>query len=198
MTKKQPWKNTRKILILDLKIDASILKNIAKTMEGPSKTDFSHFRHDVEKVTLRPLILERFLPPKSSQEREKVVSKSWQKNIQFSDSFFIDFCSMLGSLGHPKILDFCIFWALDVPLVSSWRQGRPQDEHQGWFLPFRDPFFKDFSYVLKHFAKDLPMHIEHRFYFVSLFCELLIPSGSAPMVPALRASISNGAKRLYS
>ena len=49
--------------------------------------------------------------------------------------------------------------------------------------------FKDFSYVLKHFAKDLPMHIEHRFYFVSLFCELLIPSGSAPMAPALRASI---------
>ena len=136
MTKKQPWKNTRKISILDLKIDASNLKNIAKTMEGRSKTDFSHFRHDVEKVTLRPLILERFLPPKSSQEREKVVSKSCQKNVKFPGRFFIDFCSMLGSLGDPKILDFWFFRALDVPRVSSWRQGRPQDEHQGCFLQF--------------------------------------------------------------
>ena len=57
MTKKRPWKNIRKILILDLKIEASSLKNIAKTLEVRSKTYFSHFRNEVEKVSLRPLFL---------------------------------------------------------------------------------------------------------------------------------------------
>ena len=48
-------------------------KNIGKTLEGCSKSYFSHLRNDVEKMTLRPLISERFLAPTSAQDREKVV-----------------------------------------------------------------------------------------------------------------------------
>ena len=44
-----------------------------KTMEECSKSCFSHLRDDVEKMTLRPLISERFLAPTSAQDREKVV-----------------------------------------------------------------------------------------------------------------------------
>ena len=51
-------------------------KNIVKPLEGCSKSHFSYIRHEVEKVTLQPLISERFLEPKSSPNREKVVSKS--------------------------------------------------------------------------------------------------------------------------
>ena len=54
----------------------SKLKNIVKTMEGHLKSHFSHIRKEVEKTTPGPLILERFLEPKSSQDREKVVPKS--------------------------------------------------------------------------------------------------------------------------
>ena len=52
---------------------------------------------------MRPLILERFLEPKSTQDREKVVSKSLQKITRFVVSFFIDFCSILDPTGHSKI-----------------------------------------------------------------------------------------------
>ena len=51
-------------------------KNIAKPLEGCSKSHFSYIRNEVEKVTLRPFILERFLKPKSSQYQKQVVSKS--------------------------------------------------------------------------------------------------------------------------
>ena len=50
-------------------------KNIAKTIEGCLKSCFSHIRNKVKKVTLKSLILERFLEQKATQDREKVVSK---------------------------------------------------------------------------------------------------------------------------
>ena len=63
-------------------------KNVAKRWEGCSKSHFSHIRNEVEKVTLGPSILERFLDPKSTQDREKVFSKSLQKSSLFFISFF--------------------------------------------------------------------------------------------------------------
>ena len=56
---------------------AITINDIAKPLEGCSKSHFSYIRNEVEKVVLRPLILERFLEPKSSQDPEKVVSKSF-------------------------------------------------------------------------------------------------------------------------
>ena len=58
-------------------------KNLEKIMEGCSKSHFSHIRNEVEKVTLRPLILERFLEPKSTQYREKTIPTSLQKSSRF-------------------------------------------------------------------------------------------------------------------
>ena len=49
----------------------SKLKNIAKTMEGHSKSDFSHVRNEVENTTLTPLILESFLDKIGAQILQK-------------------------------------------------------------------------------------------------------------------------------
>ena len=73
-------------------------KNIPNTMEDWSKSDFSHIRNKVEKVTLRPPVLERFLDLKSPLDREKVVSKSLQKITWF----LIRFCSDVRSLDLEK------------------------------------------------------------------------------------------------
>ena len=101
-------------------------KNIAKPLEGCSKSHFSHIRNKVEKVTLRPFILERFLEPKSTQDREKVVPKSLQKSRRFLIRFFIDFASILAPTGHLKIWDFSLIFGLGVALGPSWRQEGAQ------------------------------------------------------------------------
>ena len=90
-------------------------KNIEKRWEGCSKSHFSHIRNKVEKVTLRPLILERFLEPKSTQNREKVFSKSLQKSSRFFIRFFTDFGSILDPTGHPKIEYFSLNLAILAP-----------------------------------------------------------------------------------
>ena len=54
-------KTTLKVTPLSRKSMLSKLKNIAKTMEGHSKSHFSHVRNEVENTTLTPLILESFL-----------------------------------------------------------------------------------------------------------------------------------------
>ena len=101
-------------------------KNIAKPLEGCSKSHFSYIRNFVEKVTLRPLILERFLEPKSIQDREKTISKSQQKSKQIFIRFFIDLGSILDPIGHPEIDDFSLILPLGVDLEPSWRQEGPQ------------------------------------------------------------------------
>ena len=101
-------------------------KNIAKTLYHRSKSHFSHIRNEVEKVTLRPIILERFLDPNSTQDREKVVSKSLQKSLRFLIRFFIDFGSILDPPGPQNSTFFIIFcswchsWAILAP------RGRPK------------------------------------------------------------------------
>ena len=122
-------------------------KNIAKRWEGCSKSHFSHIRNKVEKVSLRPLILERFLEPKSTQDREKVLSKSLQKSTRFFIRCLIDFGSILDPTGHPKIEYFSSNFALGVALGPSWRQGAPkvlQDGSKGRFSTNFVPFWAEF------------------------------------------------------
>ena len=73
-------------------------------------------------MTLRHLILERFLEPKSTQDREKVFLKSLQKSSQLLISFLVDLGSILDPTGHPKIEYFSLKFALGVALGQTWRQ----------------------------------------------------------------------------
>ena len=134
-------------------------KNIAKTMEGCSKSHFSHICKEVEQMILRPLILDRFLDPKSTQDREKVVSKSLRKSTRF----FITFCTNLGTIwdpwSHPKILYFSCFLSLAVALGPSWRQkGAQSAPRQLQSLIFQEfaPFWGQFSKNFQRFLIQLP------------------------------------------
>ena len=101
-------------------------KNIAKPLEGCSKSHISYIRNFVEKVTLRPIIFERLLEPKSIQDREKTISKSQQKSKQIFIRFFIDLSSILDPLGTPESDDFSLILRLGVDLEPSWRLESPQ------------------------------------------------------------------------
>ena len=119
-------------------------KNIAKRWEGCSKSHFSHIRNKVEKVPLRHLILERFLEPKSTQDREKVLSKSLQNSSRFLIRFFIDFGSILDPTGPPKIDDFSSIFALGATLGPSWRQEGAQSAPRG----LQGSIFQEFGTIL--------------------------------------------------
>ena len=136
--------------MLRSKMDAPKFKNRVKTMEGRSKSHFSHIRNVVEKVILRPLILERFLEPQSTQYREKVVSKSLQKSIRFSFRFLFDFGSILDPTGHPKIEYFSSKFAFGVALGPSWRQAGAQSAPR----LLRRSIFQEFSTILNQILKD--------------------------------------------
>ena len=77
-------------------------------------------------MTPRPLILERFLEPKSTQDRKKRNSKSLQKSTRFLIRFFIDFGSILDPTGSPKIKHFSLIFTLGATLGPSWRQEGAQ------------------------------------------------------------------------
>ena len=77
-------------------------------------------------MTPRPLILESFLEPKSTQDRKKRKSKSLQKSIRFLIRFFINFGSILDPTGSPKIKHFSLIFALGAILEPSWRQEGAQ------------------------------------------------------------------------
>ena len=128
-------------------------KNIAKRWEGCSKSHFSHIRNKVEKVTLGPLILDRFSDPKSTQDREKLISKSLQKSSRFLIGFFIDFGSILDPTGHPKIWYFSSIFGIGVALGPSWRQGGAQSVPR----QLQRSIFQEFGTILgsnfKEFSK---------------------------------------------
>ena len=128
-------------------------KNIAKRLEGCSKSHFSHIRNKVEKVTLRPLILERFLDPKSTQDREKVVPKSLQKSSRFLIRFLIDFGSILDPTGHLKIQDFSLIFGLGVALGPSWRQDGAQSAPRQLQRSIFQEFGTILGSILKEFSK---------------------------------------------
>ena len=143
-------------------------KNIAKTIEYCSKACFSHIRNKVKKVTLKPFILERFLEQKSTQDREKVVSKSLLKYMRFLIRFFINFSSILAPLGDPKVLHFSFIFALVVALAPSWRQEGPQSAPRqprrsilSNFLPFWIRFWMHF----RCFSISILDEFRHRFCF---------------------------------
>ena len=94
-------KTTLKVTPLSRKSMLSKLKNIAKTMEGHSKSDFSHVRNEVENTTLTPLILESFLDEKRYQNPWKIILKTQSKIIWFFIQLFYDFGSILDLLGEP-------------------------------------------------------------------------------------------------
>ena len=100
-------------------------KNIAKTMEGCSKSHFSHIRNKVEKLSCDPSFWRGFW----SQNRPKIKKKSlrnrYQNQLDFC-IFFNDLGSILDPPGDPKILYFSSILALVVGLGPSWRQGSPQ------------------------------------------------------------------------
>ena len=62
-------------------------KNIAKPLEGCSKSHFSHIRNEVEKVAPRPLILESFLEPESSQDQKKGTRKRYKHQFEIQSDF---------------------------------------------------------------------------------------------------------------
>ena len=123
----------------------TILKN-----EGCLKSHFSLIRNKVEKVTLRLLMLERFLELKSTQDRENMVSKSLQNSSRFLISFFIDVGSVLDATGHPKIEYFSSKFALGVALGPSWRQAGAQSAPRR----LRRSIFQKFSTSLDQNLKD--------------------------------------------
>ena len=116
--------------------------------EGCSKSHFSHIRNEVEKVTPRPLILERFLEPKSTQDRKKGHSKSLQKSSRILMRFLIDFCSILDPTGSPKIKHFSLIFTLGATLGPSWRpkcsKTAPELDFPKNFVPFWGQFSKGF------------------------------------------------------
>ena len=138
-------------------------RNIAKRWEGRSKSYFSHIRKKVEEVLLRPLILERFLEPKSTPYREKVLSKSLQKSSQFFIWFLIGSGSIFDPTGHPKIEDFSSILALGATLGPSWRQegaqSAPRQLQRSIFLEFRTilrSILEDFSMIFAYILIQLP------------------------------------------
>ena len=78
--------------------------------------------NNVEKVMPRAFILERFLVPKSTQERKKVVLLSVPKSLRFFYRFFLDFTSILDPTGHLEIEHFSSNSILGVALGVSWYQ----------------------------------------------------------------------------
>ena len=122
-------------------------------------------------MTLRHLILEWFLDPKSSKNREKVVSKSLQKSSRFLIRFFIDFGSILDPTGHPKIEYFSSTFALGVALGPSWRQegaqSAPGQLQRSIFLEFGTilgSILFDFSMIFGHVLIQLPGQSHIRCY----------------------------------
>ena len=77
-------------------------------------------------MTPRPLILERFLEPKSTQDRKKGHSKSLQKSSEILIRFLIDFGLILDPKGSPQIEYFSLIFILGATLGPSWRQERAQ------------------------------------------------------------------------
>ena len=65
----------------------SHLRNITKTMEGYSKSHFSHVRNEVEKTTLKPPIPKNLLELKSVQDAEKTFRNRYKKSELFYQTF---------------------------------------------------------------------------------------------------------------
>ena len=122
-------------------------KNQAKTMEGCLKSHFSLICNKVQKTTLRDLILGRFLEPKSSQDGQKVFSKTKQKSRWFFIRFFYVLASILDPPGDPNLSFFVFFLSccqLGSKRVSKVLQDPPGGRFFINFLAFWGSIFEDF------------------------------------------------------
>ena len=125
----------------------SKLKNLAKTIEGYSKSHFSRILNEPEKTALRPPILERFLEPNSTQNRQTTIWKSWSKIVWISITVFINFGSILDPLGDPwecttnRFLVSCIALGTKMaPRPRGRASRRPPNLH---FLSMLSDFLKN-------------------------------------------------------
>ena len=125
-------------------------ENIAKTMEGCSKSHFSHICKEVEQMILRPLILDRFLDPKSAQDREKVVSKSLRKSTQNFMTFLQNSGTIWVPRSHLEILRFSYFLGLAVALGPSWLQEGAQSATR----QLQGSIFQEFCTILGSISKE--------------------------------------------
>ena len=116
-------------------------KNQAKTVEDRSKSHFSHIRKEIKKVTVRPLILERFsylkIDPRSRKDVFEIIPKI---NSSFGHMFyrfglhfgppglpknsriFMSFCSWCHSWATPKALQDGSRIRFVFHLVPFWHQ----------------------------------------------------------------------------
>ena len=129
-------------------------KNIAKRLECCSKSHFSPMRIYVEKVMPIPFILERFLVPKSTQERKKMVLESVLKSWRFLYRFFLDFRSILDPKGHLKIelfwMKFCSWcrsWGILAPGGSPKRSKRVSEADFSRIGYYFGVFFQRFDMI---------------------------------------------------
>ena len=111
------------------------------------------------------------MEPKSTQDREKVLSKSLQKSSRCFIRFFTDFGSILDPKGHPKIEYFSLNFALGVALGPSWRQegaqSAPGQLQRSIFLEFGSilgTILFDFSMIFGHVLIQLPGQSHIRCY----------------------------------
>ena len=91
-------------------------------------------------MTPRPLILKRFLKPKSIQDQTKraleIVTKIKSNFIEI----LIDFGSILDPTGSPKIEHFYLIFTLGATLGPSWRQEAPKVLQDGSRARFSKKF----------------------------------------------------------
>ena len=143
-------------------------------MEGCSKSCFSHMRTKVENMILRPLILERVLEPKLTQDREKVISKSFRKSIQS----FIIFLQFLILFSTPwATLKSHIFYlvSLFLPLLRHLGAKRVpkvlQDSAKARFSRIFYDFSNNFGLIFSSFFISIFIDFRNRFWFRYLcFC----------------------------
>ena len=118
-------------------------------------------------MTLRPRILERFLEPKSTQDRKKGHSKSLQNSNRILMRFLIDFGSILYPTGSRKIKHFSLIFSLGATLGPSRRQEAPkvlQAGSRARFLTILRSIFEGFRKISKLIFNTIPYLISNSMF----------------------------------
>ena len=109
----------------------SKLKNVAKTMEGRSKSHFSHILNEVEKTPPRPSILERFSRENRPKIEEKSFRNRYEKSYKFQQVstliflFILDFQNYLQDVSARCLASFFCIWILWILWNPLEQLGRP-------------------------------------------------------------------------
>ena len=142
-------------------------------------------------MTPPPRILERFLEPKSIQDRKKGHSKTLQKSTRNLIRFLT---TILDPMGTPKIKHFSLIFTLGATLGPSWRQEAPKVLQDGSrarfskkFVPFWNQFSMDFVgfrslffYTIPHLISNSMFYFWWHFNRAASICNSVFPAaGSA-------------------